>query len=85
MAKNYNGQVHVRIPPELHAEMAKESFETGTPISGICAQALIARRVLQKIEPWSSVELAWEASKGLNVTKLEEDIREAIRATRKKG
>jgi hypothetical protein len=85
MAKSYNGQIHVRISPELHEEMAKESFETGTPISGLCAQALIARRVLQNIEPWKSVEAVWQANKRTDVGKLEEDISEAIRAARKKG
>ena len=84
MAKSYNGQIHVRIPAELHEEMAKESFETGTPISGICAQALIARRVLQKMDPWKAVESVWEANKGTNVSKLETDIKEAVRAARKK-
>jgi hypothetical protein len=85
MAKRYNGQIHVRIPPELHEEMARESFETGTPIGGICAQALMARRVLGKIEPWKSVETTWEANERTDLRQLEEDVNEAIRASRKKG
>lgn len=84
MAKRYNGQIHVRIPYKLHEEMARESFETGTPISGICAQALMARKVLGKMEPWKSVEMTWEANKETSLNQLENDISEAILASRKK-
>lgn len=84
MAKAFKGQIHVRIPPEVHEEVAREAFEKGTSISGICAQALVVRRALHDMDPWKSIEAVWEANKKTDLAQLEKDVKEAIRATRKK-
>ena len=86
MARNFKGQVHVRIPPKLHEEVAQEAFQKGTSISGICAQALVVRNALQGIDPWKSIEASWtEANRNkLDPTRIEADISEAISAVRRK-
>jgi len=83
MARTFNGQVHVRISPKVHEEIAKEAFEKGTSISGIIAQALTVRNVLRNIDPWKSIEAIREANRGVDQVKLELDILKAIKAVRK--
>ena len=83
MAPAFNGQVHVRISPDLHEKVAREAFERDTSVSGILAQALLARQVLQNIDPWRSIEATWTKNKGTDVEALEADIRKAVRAVRK--
>lgn len=79
----FNGQVHVRLSPEMHEKIAKEAFEKGTSISGIIAQSVSARDSLKGIDPWKTVEEIWEANRGLDQEQLEKDISQAIKAVRK--
>jgi hypothetical protein len=83
MARTFKGQVHVRISPKVHEEIAKEAFEKGTSISGIIAQALTVRNVLRNIDPWKSIKEIREANLGVDQGKLELDIRKALKAVRK--
>ncbi len=84
MARTFNGQVHVRINPQVHEEIAKEAFAKGGSISGIISQALTARSILKNTDPWKSVDEIWDSNHGVNEKKLEADIRRAIKAVRKK-
>jgi hypothetical protein len=84
MAKNFNGQLHVRVPPEIHEEVAREAFEKGSSISGICAQALVVRKALSQLDPWKAIHALREANKDVDLKTLEKDIREAIRESRRK-
>jgi hypothetical protein len=81
----FKGQVHVRLSPEAHEEVAKEAFEKGTSISGIVAQSLMIRRVLKNIDPWKTVAEIREANKNIDHKVLESDIAKAIKAVRKKA
>jgi hypothetical protein len=83
MARAFKGQVHVRISPELHEEVAREAFDKDISISGIFAQALVARRILQGINPWRAIEATWAKNRGTNVEDLETDITKAVKAVRK--
>lgn len=83
MGRTFKGQVHVRVSPEVHEEVAKEAFERGTSISGIFAQALIVRKALQNINPWKAINEVREANSGLSEDEIESAIDEAIRAVRK--
>ncbi|MFI5304883.1 MAG: toxin-antitoxin system HicB family antitoxin [Nitrospiria bacterium] len=85
MARTFKGQVHVRISPKVHEEIAKEAFEKGTSISGIIAQALTVRNVLRNIDPWKSINEIQEANLGVDQGKLELDIRKALKAVRKEN
>ena len=83
MARAFKGQIHVRISPELHEQVAKEAFNNDVSISGIVAQALLARRILRGIDPWRSIEATWAKNKGSDLGELEADIGQAIKAVRK--
>jgi hypothetical protein len=84
MSRTFKGQVHVRLSPEMHARIAKEAFDKGTSISGIIAQSITAREVLKSIDPWKTIDEIWEANRGVNQDELESDIKDAIKAVRKK-
>lgn len=81
----FGGQVHVRLSPEAHEDIAKEAFEKGISISGIVAQSLAVRRVLRNIDPWKTVAEIREANRGIDQKQLEADIAESIKAVRKKA
>jgi len=78
-------QVHVRLSPEAHEDVAEEAFEKGTSISGIVAQSLMIRRVLRNIDPWKTVAEIREANRDVDPKQLEKDITDSIRAVRKKA
>jgi len=81
----FGGQVHVRLSPEAHEDIAKEAFEKGTSISGIVAQSLAVRRILRNIDPWKTISEIRGANRDLDPKKLEEDIAKSIKAVRKKA
>jgi hypothetical protein len=83
MRRVFNGQVHVRIPAEVHAEVAKEAFDNGTSISGIFAQALIARRALRAVDPWKSIAEVQAANRRASPAEVELEVARAVRAVRK--
>jgi len=81
----FGGQVHVRLSPEVHEDVAKEAFEKGTSISGIVAQSLAVRRVLKNINPWKAVAEVREANREADQEQLEKDITASIKAVRKQN
>lgn len=83
MGRAFKGQIHVRISADVHEEIAKEAFARGTSISGIFAQALIIRRVLQNIDPWRAIAEVREANRGLSDKEIELAVEEAVQAVRK--
>lgn len=85
MAREFTGQIHVRVPPDVHEEIAREAFDKGSSISGICAQALVVRKALSHLDPWKTIHQLWEANKNVDVKTLEKDISEVIRETRKQA
>ena len=83
MGRAFKGQVHVRVTPDVHEEVAKEAFEKGTSISGIFAQALTVRKALQNINPWKAIAEVREANSGLSDDEISSVIDEAVRSIRK--
>jgi Asp-tRNA(Asn)/Glu-tRNA(Gln) amidotransferase B subunit len=83
MGRTFKGQIHVRISPDTHEEVAKEAFQKGSSISGILAQALVVRNVLRDIDPWKSIAEVREANQGLTDEEIDAAIDEAIKAVRK--
>jgi hypothetical protein len=83
MPRAFNGQIHVRVPARVHEEVAKEAFEKGMSISGIFAQALIARRALRSIDPWKSIDEAQSANRGVAAAEVERAVAKAVKAVRK--
>lgn len=83
MPRNFNGQIHVRISPSVHEEIAKEAFEKGTSISGILAQALIVRRALRSIDPWKAIDELQSANRETPSDEIERKVAKAVKAVRK--
>jgi hypothetical protein len=83
MPRTFNGQIHVRVSPEAHEEVAKEAFDKGTSISGIFAQALVARRVLKAIDPWKSIDEVHSANNRTSAAAVELEVAKAVKAVRK--
>lgn len=83
MPRSFNGQIHVRVPIELHEEIAREAFERGTSISGICTQALIVRRALRGVDPWKSIERVQYANRNIPPADVEREVAKAVKAVRK--
>jgi cell division ATPase FtsA len=83
MPRAFNGQIHVRVPPQVHQEVAQEAFEKGTSISGILAQALIVRRALRNIDPWKSISEVQTANRDVSQSDVERAVAKAVKAVRK--
>ncbi|HJT70040.1 MAG TPA: toxin-antitoxin system HicB family antitoxin [Terriglobales bacterium] len=83
MPRYFNGQIHMRVPPELHEEIAREAFERGTSISGICTQALVIRRALRGVDPWKSIERVQRANRNIPPMDVEREVAKAVKAVRK--
>ncbi len=83
--RSFGGQVHVRLSPEAHEDVAKEAFEKGISISGIVAQSLMIRRTLKNIDPWKAITEIREANRGVDQKELENDIAKSIKAVRKQA
>jgi hypothetical protein len=79
----FNGQIHVRVPAEVHKEVAMEAFERGTSISGIFAQALIVRRTLKTLDPWKAIEEVQTANIGRSENSIKSAVANALKAVRK--
>jgi hypothetical protein len=79
----FNGQIHVRVPAEVHKEVAMEAFEKGTSISGIFAQALIVRRTLKALDPWKAIEEVQAANRGRSEDSIKSAVANAVKAIRK--
>ena len=83
--RSFGGQVHVRLSPEAHEDVAKEAFEKGISISGIIAQSLMVRRALLNIDPWKTVAAVRKANDEIDLKQLEADIAKSIKAVRKQA
>jgi hypothetical protein len=79
----FKGQIHVRVPAEVHKEVAIEAFERGTSISGIFAQALIVRRTLKTLDPWQAIAEVQAANCDRSETSIDATVAKAVKAVRK--
>jgi hypothetical protein len=85
MARIFNGQVHVRIAPKVHREVAQEAFDKGTSISGIFSQALIVRNALKNIDPWKAIDEVQAANRKVSKEELDGVIAKAVKDVRRHG
>lgn len=79
----YNGKILLRLPPEIHRELAREAFESGRSINELCTEAILARKALKNYDPWRSVEKLWGKNRHARLDKLTSEIRDAISETRR--
>ena len=76
--RNFSGKILLRVPPEIHKELAREAFENGRSINQLCMEAILARKVLKNYDPWKSIEKLWSNHRKVDPAKLTSDIRRAI-------
>ena len=84
MPRVFNGQIHIRVPSDVHEEVAQEAFEKGVSISGILAQALIVRRALRNLDPWKSIEAVQAANRRIPARHVERVVAQAVKDVRKR-
>ena len=80
--RQFSGRVLLRMPKELHRDLAEEAFRAGKSINQLCLEALFGRQALKQYDPWRTVERAWQANKKVSVTEVEKDVAAAIREVR---
>lgn len=81
--RNYAGRLLVRVPPELHRELAREAFDSGRSINQLCLEAILARKALRKYDPWKAIEALWGANRKIEPRRLQRDILRAISEVRR--
>jgi len=50
--RNYAGRILIRVPSEVHKDLAREAFESGRSLNQLCLEAILAREALKKYDPW---------------------------------
>lgn len=81
--RTFSGKILLRVPPEIHKELAREAFESGRSISQLCTEAILARKALKDFDPWKSIEKLWGKNRETDPTKLTAEIRRAIQESRR--
>ena len=81
--RTFSGKILLRVPPEIHKELAREAFESGRSISQLCMEAILARKALKNYDPWLSVEKLWGKNREVEPAKLTTEIRAAIQEARR--
>ena len=80
--RNYAGRILIRVPPEVHRELAREAFASGRSINELCLEAIVARKALRKYDPWKAVEEIWDKNQKVRPKQLRADILTAISEAR---
>jgi hypothetical protein len=80
--RNYAGRILIRVPPQVHRELAREAFESGRSINELCLEAIVARKALKNYDPWKAVEEIWEKNRKVRPKQLRADILTAISEVR---
>lgn len=81
--RNYAGKLLIRVPSDLHQELAREAFETGRSINQLCLEAILARKALRKYDPWKAIEGIWKRNQKVNPKQAQADILRAIAEVRR--
>ena len=81
--RTYSGKILIRVPSEIHKELAREAFESGRSINQLCTEAILAREALKTYDPWKSIEKLWAKGGAVDPAKLTADIRAAISERRR--
>ena len=81
--RNYAGRILIRVPPEIHRELAREAFESGRSINELCLEAIVARRALMNYDPWKAVEEIWDENRKVRPKQLRANILTAISEVRR--
>jgi hypothetical protein len=80
--RNYAGRILIRVPSEVHKELAREAFESGRSINQLCLEAIVTRKALRKYGPWKAIEETWKVNRKVKPKQVEADILRAISEVR---
>ena len=80
--RTYAGKILIRVPSEVHKELAREAFESGRSINELCLEAIVARKALRDYDPWKAVEEIWAQNRKVNPKQLQAEILSAISEVR---
>jgi hypothetical protein len=80
--RNYAGRILIRVPPEVHRELAREAFESGRSINELCLEAIVARKALRDYDPWKALQEIWAQNRKVKPKQLQAEILSAISEVR---
>lgn len=80
--RNYAGRILIRVPSDLHKDLAREAFESGRSINQLCLEAILARKALKKYDPWKAVGEIWKQNRKIKPRQVQSDILRAIAEVR---
>jgi hypothetical protein len=81
--RNYAGRILIRVPPDVHKELAREAFESGRSINQLCLEAILARKALRRYDPWKAIEEIWDRNRKISPKRAKADILRAISEVRR--
>lgn len=76
--RSYAGRILIRVPPELHKDLAREAFQSGRSINQLCLEAIMARKALKRYDPWKAIEEIWSRNRRVKPKQVQSDILRAI-------
>ena len=80
--RHYAGRILIRVPSDMHKELAREAFVSGRSINQLCLEAIVARRALKKYDPWKAIEKIWERNRKVKPKQLQSEMLRAISEVR---
>lgn len=81
--REYAGRILIRVPPELHRDLAREAFESGRSINQLCLEAIVARKALKGYDPWKAIEGIWKRNRKVTARQVRSDVLKAIAEVRR--
>ena len=81
--RQFSGRVLLRLPAELHRDLAEEAFRTGRSLNQLCLEALLGRKALKQYDPWNAVQNIWRKNKKMPVNTINKDVEAAVREVRR--
>jgi len=81
--RTYAGRILIRVPGEVHKELAREAFESGRSINQLCLEAIMARKALSGYDPWKAIEEIWAQNRKAKPRRVGSDILKAISEVRR--
>jgi HicB family len=81
--RQFSGRVLLRLPAELHRDLAEEAFRTGRSLNQLCLEALLGRKALKRYNPWNAVEHVWRKNRKIPVDTVDKDVEAAVREVRR--
>jgi len=81
--REYASKILIRVPPELHKDLAREAFESGRSINQLCLEAIIARKALKQYDPWKAIGDIWKRNRQVSAREVQSDVLKAISEVRR--